>query len=177
MQKKQSGWIQDFPLSKEHTELKICANCYDQIAILDGTISGDSDAAKDYFVISRRRIFSPNYLLNYANPICFVVDLEVRDYAEYFKSLFFDGGDVYQEIVSFLKRVRVGSFSLSVFFARLIYPSYYFDLFEKVILNDESSDILINILNKQEDYNKFLNFVYKEILKYTPIKKIPWLVL
>lgn len=40
-------------------------------------------------VLSHRRVFYPNYKLNYMNPLSFVFDLEVRDVAEYLKSMFF----------------------------------------------------------------------------------------
>ena len=40
-------------------------------------------------VLSHRRVFYPNYKLNYLNPLSFVFDLEVRDVAEYLKAMFF----------------------------------------------------------------------------------------
>lgn len=134
------------------------------------------NANDDSISLGHRRIFSPNYQLNYLNPISFIFDLDVRDYAEYFKARFFNDGNIYQEFVSFFKTVRFGIYSYSMFYARLVYPSYYFDLYEQVILNDKNEELLIDIVNKQKEYEKFLGFAYQEISKYAPIKKIPWMV-
>jgi hypothetical protein len=46
-QKKQSGWIQDYPLSKKHLSSRICVDCYEH---LDNAKRGIKiDEAKDYF--------------------------------------------------------------------------------------------------------------------------------
>ena len=38
-------------------------------------------------VLSHRRVFYPNYKLNYLNPLSFIFDMEVRDIAEYIKAM------------------------------------------------------------------------------------------
>lgn len=49
-QKKQSGWIQDFPLSDENKDLRICSNCYEQMQIIvNSDQQKNVDEAKDYF--------------------------------------------------------------------------------------------------------------------------------
>ena len=61
-------------------------------------------------VLSHRRIFYPNYKLNYLNPLSFIFDLEVRDIAEYLKAMFFsddDESEVLEELKSFLKIKRL----------------------------------------------------------------------
>ncbi len=131
----------------------------------------------DYISLSHRRIFYPNYKLNYLNPISFIFDLEIRDYAEYFKTRFFYEENVYQELTSFFKTVKFGAYSYNMFYARLLYPSYYFDLYEKVLIEGKSEESLINIVSKQKEYERFLHFAYNEISKYAPIKKISWLTL
>ena len=38
--------------------------------------------------LSHRRIFYPNFKINFLNPLSFIFDLEVRDIAEYLKAMF-----------------------------------------------------------------------------------------
>ena len=48
--KKQSGWIQDFPLSEERMDLRICSRCFEQMEIImKSEKQMDVDDAKDYF--------------------------------------------------------------------------------------------------------------------------------
>lgn len=130
----------------------------------------------DEVTLNHRRVFFPNYQLNFFNPLSFIFDLEVRDYAEYFKSAFFAGEDIKTEFSSFLKAKKFGAHSYHMFYARLIFPSYYFDVYEKIIHEETSEDDLINIVKRNKDYEQFLTYAYFEINKYYPLKKIEWLV-
>ena len=48
--KKQSGWIEDFPLSNNHLDIRICANCYDHLKILQETLNDEIySKEKSYF--------------------------------------------------------------------------------------------------------------------------------
>lgn len=129
----------------------------------------------DRLTFCHRRIFYPNYKLNYLNPLSFIIDLEVRDYAEYFKATFFGGDDIKSEFVSLLKVNKMSSYSYNMLFARLLFPTYYFDVYEKIIHNEIKEDKLIEILNYRVKYEEFLKFAYNEIKKYTSMPTIPWL--
>ena len=110
----------------------------------------------DKITLSHKRIYYPNYALNYLNPLSFIFDLEVRDIAEYLKSAFFTGDDA--------------------LLARLLYPTYYLDIYEKVVNEKESSEKLIPIIKKSDEYNEFLKEAYSLIMKYAPLTKIDCLI-
>ena len=135
------------------------------------------DSQNNFLTICHRRIFSPNYLLNYLNPLSFIIDYEVRDYAEYFKSLFFTSDFVYDELKSFLKVKKFSVFNYGLFYARLIYPSYYFDAFEDYLDSDskENEEKLLKIISKVNEYEDFLDFTINQINLYAPLEKIVWL--
>ena len=61
-------------------------------------------------------------------------------------------------------------------FARLLYPSYYFDLYDAIMNHDESEEKLISIIAKVDDFELFLKEAYLEISKYASIDKINWLI-
>lgn len=125
--------------------------------------------------LCHRRVFSPNYRLNYFNPLSYVLDLEVRDYAEYFKSEFFCGQDINYEFISFLKTKKFDEYSYYMFYARLMFPTYYFDIYEKILRNEIVNEKLIEIVNLSEKYEKFLMFAHKEISKYSYLPEVSWL--
>ena len=130
-------------------------------------------------VLSHRRIFYPNYKLNYLNPLSFIFDLEVRDIAEYLKAMFFsedDESEVLEELKSFLKIKRLTIYEYNMFYARLLYPSYYFDIYEEVMNKERSEEDLLKIISKNENFEEFLKKAYLEITKYAILEKVEWII-
>lgn len=128
--------------------------------------------------LAHRRIFFPNYAINYYNPLSFVFDLEVRDIAEYLKSLFFcgDSEETNEELISYLKISNLNAYDYNMLYARLLYPSYYFDVYDEVMNKDRKEEDLIKIISKNQEYELFLKKAYLEISKYAPLEKIDWLI-
>ena len=63
-----------------------------------------------------------------------------------------------------------------MFFARLLYPSYYFDIYEDIMNNQGDEEKLIPILSKVNDYENFLKKAYEEISKYSSLERVDWLL-
>ena len=137
-------------------------------------IIGISD--NDNIVLSHRRVFYPNTNLNYLNPLSFIFDLEVRDIAGYLKIEFFNGEDSLLDLITYLKIKKLTQYSYHMLYARLLYPSYYFDIYEDIMNNGVDEEKLIPIINKVEDYEAFLKDAYYEISKYTNLERIDWLL-
>lgn len=130
-------------------------------------------------VLSHRRVFYPNYKLNFMNPLSFIFDLEVRDVAEYLKAMFFgaeDTEEVLEDLKCYLKIRNLSVYEANMFYARLLYPSYYFDVYEEVMNKDRNEEDLVDIIKKCNSYEDFLKEAYLEISKYAPIEKIDWLI-
>ena len=126
--------------------------------------------------LSRKRIFSPNYSINYLNPLNYVLDLQVRDIAEYIKAAFFDDNDVWDEIDILFKKIRLNSYECHMLFARLLYPSYYFDVYEKIMNHDLDEHELIPVINKCDLYEEFLIEIYNYLNNFTQMTSIDWLL-
>ena len=133
-------------------------------------------SVNDKIVLSRKRILIPNYKLNYLNPLTFIFDLEVRDISEYIKSSFFAGEDAILELETYLKSVKLTYYSYNMLFARLLYPSYYFDIYENIVNKNEDSEKLLQVISKVNDYEKFLKKAYLQIAMYAPLQSINWLI-
>ena len=130
----------------------------------------------DNIVLSHRRVFYPNTNLNYLNPLSFIFDLEVRDIAGYLKIEFFNGEDSLLDLITYLKIKKLTQYSYHMLYARLLYPSYYFDIYEDIMNNGADEEKLIPIIKKVEDYEIFLKEAYYEISKYTNLERIDWLL-
>lgn len=129
-------------------------------------------------VLSHRRVFYPNYKLNYMNPLSFVFDLEVRDVAEYLKSMFFKKDIEYclDELKIYLSIRKLNIYEYHMFYARLLYPSYYFDVYDSVMNKNVNEEELVKIVKRSNDYEKFLKKTYLEISKYVRLDKIDWII-
>ena len=132
----------------------------------------------DKIVLAHRRIFYPNIKLNYLNPLSFIFDLEVRDIAEYLKALFFSESelDALEELALYLRTTPLTLYSYEMLYARLLYPSYYFDIYEEIMNKEKDEKALIPIITKVNDYEQFLKKAYLEISKYATIEKIDWII-
>ena len=129
-------------------------------------------------VLSHRRVFFPNYKLNYMNPLSFIFDLEVRDVTEYLKAMFFKKDMEYclDELRSYLSIRRLNIYEYHMFYARLLYPSYYFDVYDSVMNKNVNEEELVKIVKRSNDYEKFLKKTYLEISKYVKLDKIDWII-
>lgn len=127
----------------------------------------------DHIVLSHYRVVNPCMTLNFYNPLSFVFDLDVRDIAEYLKDSFFKEEDALFELKNYLSIAKLSNYSLNMLFARLLYPTYYFDFFYEEI-DSINSEKILKIINKQNDYEDFLKKAYNEISLYAKLDKIDW---
>lgn len=133
--------------------------------------------AEDQIVLSHRRLLFPNFVKSYFNPLNFIFDLEVRDLAEYIKSAFFQNIEyAYIEVKALLQKKRFSIYSLHMFYARLLYPSYYFDLYEDIMEREKEENELIAIIEKVDLYEKFLKDIYEMISTSVVIEPIDWIL-
>lgn len=147
------------------------------ISYLNEITSKYTPGKDDRICLSHKRIDVPNYKLNYLNPLSFIMDYEVRDLASYIKSAFFKGEDALSYLRELLRIKRFTIYSYGLFYARLLYPTYYFDVYEGIMNGKKDEDDLIPIIDKVEAYEEFLKNAYYEISKYAPIDRIEWLLI
>lgn len=126
--------------------------------------------------LAHRRVIYPNLYLNACNPLNFVFDLKVRDIAEYLKSeALEDSKYALIDLKSYLSLEHLTHYEASMLYARLLYPSYYFDIHEAVMNKERDEKDILKIVDKINDMEYFLNASYTLISKYIPIEKVMWL--
>lgn len=126
--------------------------------------------------ISHRRLKSPLLSKDFYNPLNIVVDYKPRDYASYFKTKFFEGEDIKKELQILVDKNAFSPLEYNLFFARLLYPSYYFDALQSVLEMGVDDDILIKYIEKVDDYEEFLRFAYDQFKTKSSMLKIDWLI-
>lgn len=110
-----------------------------------------------YLSLSHKRI---NNAFDLYNPLNLIIDVRIRDICEYFKFCFFENKNVFRELELFLNYNKL-SYNESVYFlARMLFPTYYFDLYEKIIANEVKEEEIKKIISKVDKYEKLLKYIY-----------------
>lgn len=127
-------------------------------------------------VLSHRRVFYPNYGVHYDNPLNFIVDIEVRDIGEFIKYLALENIEyALIDLKTYIETEKLNIYNLSMLFARLLYPSYYFDIHEKIINMNKPEESILKIVGKSEYYEIFLKKAWQLLRTYAPIEEIQWI--
>lgn len=127
-------------------------------------------------VVSHRRVSVNDTLVDYYNPMNLIIDHKTRDIAEYLKSSFFYDSYRLEEIEEFLKKENMSRFDFRLLYGRLLFPTFYFDLYEKVINDHFPEQKIISITNRILEYERFLYDIFIIIEKYTKIPPVAWLI-
>ena len=153
-----------------------------------GMFSGLAENAILYFNMSKRmfndnevvgivhnRMNYPCYLIDYNNPLNLVIDYNIRDIAEYIKAyLLSDAYDV-NNVLLLLERLNVNNLMFNLLYSRLMYPTFYFDVFDKIILEDGKDSDIVCVLNVVDKYLDMLNKVYLKFKDKYSMLNVEWL--
>lgn len=126
--------------------------------------------------VQHRRLYSLNYEINYYNPLNMVFDYSVRDVAEFIKFSFFDDKLNINRIMNYINKLYVNDTMINLLYARLLFPTYYFDLYDKIVNDELGEGELIKIISKVEAYEEFLKNFYLYFFKKYNMLRIEWLL-
>ncbi len=138
----------------------------------------NKDNMNEKVVLSHRRINYPCMEYEFYNPLEYIFDIQVRDVSEYLKSMFFytDRNRTIKELKNYLLSTRLSNYEANMLYARLLYPTYYFDIYEKVIEDLKEESELLDIINKVDEYELFLKEAYFELSRMYKIEQINWII-
>ena len=167
-------------IGKKYPNLCNYANYY--IGLAENAISYVKDASKieDTALISvcHKRINSKSSLFELYNPLRYIYDFRIRDVCEYIKSAFFNKEDAYRILDEYFKNNYISYKEALLFYGRLLYTSYFFDLYDDIVNNDLSENLIEDIAVMSEEYELFLTNVYLFLSKlynrYIPA--VDWLI-
>lgn len=124
--------------------------------------------------ISHRRIKYNETYDTFLNPLNIIIDTRVRDIAEYIKANFFEGNIDTNNLIYILQLLDINKSEALLLLSRLIYPSYYFDMYDKIIA-EKIDNMKINVyIEKNVYFETFLKEVYKYFKVKYNIPLIEW---
>lgn len=105
------------------------------------------------------------------NPLNIKIDFKERDFAEYLKYIFFSKEYLNIDISCLIYQNR-NNYNFGLVFARILYPNYYFDVFDKIVFFNEDEIELKKIIDCVQDFKNYVNYILLEMNKYYYIKKV-----
>lgn len=125
--------------------------------------------------ITHNRIFYKEKIEEFTNPLNIVIDNITRDIAEYIKFSAIYGEIDEHSIIKYMDEIRLSNSEYILLLARLLYPSYYFDLYDSIIQGKNSENDLEKIIKKSNSYELLLKKLYTNLKGKTRIPPIEWL--
>lgn len=110
------------------------------------------------------------------NPLNIIYDYRVRDIAEYIKNSFWtDNHNIYNELNNYLYKNNLSLNEVKLLISRILFPSFYFDLYEDIFNYNKDEKILNNIISRIDEYEEYLNSIIIYFKRFYPIDEIEWL--
>lgn len=127
------------------------------------------DGIKLYY--NHRRITNKHLL----DPFEIIIDYKVRDIAEYIKEIFINENKNINEILKIVSNCNFNYLDYLLFYCRMLYPSFYFDLYERVV-NENIDECIINkTINRINDYELLIYRIYSMINNQYSMIGIDWI--
>lgn len=115
------------------------------------------------YTVSHKKISSPLSALDYYNPLNMIIDIEVRDLAEYFKMSYFNDVLTEYELLNIIDNLKFSDALANYFFLRLLYPSYFFNMYDKYIETRDINNDIVECIKKSKDFEALLSKVYSRL--------------
>ena len=110
------------------------------------------------------------------NPLNIIYDYRVRDVAEYIKNSFWtDNHNIYNELNNYLYKNNLSLNEVKLLISRVLFPSFYFDLYEDIFNYNKDEKILNNIISRIDEYEEYVNSIIIYFKRFYPIDEIEWL--
>lgn len=110
------------------------------------------------------------------NPMNIIFDYRVRDVAEYIKNSFFNNNyDIFNELILYLNNNNLTLMEVKILISRLLYPSFYFEMYEDILIDNKEEKIILDVVSKLDEYEDYLNKVIAFFKFHYNIDDIEWL--
>lgn len=127
--------------------------------------------------LSHLRINNNELNIDYYNPLNIIIDYEIRDYAEYLKSKILITDDILKDFIYIIDNANLSIDDIKLLYARVMFPTLYFDKVEDILLNDTKEKELDIFINNISNYLNILKDIYLELNKKGISIDIPnWII-
>ena len=147
------------------------------ISYLNQTLKKLSPERIDVGVLSHDVIGNDDTVYNLYNPENIIIDHMARDLAEYIKISFFrDNYRIFDELDEYFKYHYYSFFGVQILIARVLWPSFYFALYDGVLRGKINESEVLKITSRLVEYEKYLRDVFRYFRKYYPIDEVGWIM-
>lgn len=127
-------------------------------------------------VISHRIININDTVYAIYDPVNIIIDHKSRDIAEYIKYSFFSNNTkIYQELNIYFKYNYYSKDDIILLLSRVLYPSFYFNMYEDIMINNKEEKIITNITSKLDKYELYLYNIFKYFNRFYSLPIPEWL--
>lgn len=130
---------------------------------------------QDKLVVSHNRIEANATFKQLYNPIGLIIDHPSRDFAGYLKMIFWNRTYETEKISKYLNETNLSNYGCRMLIARMIFPSFFFDSFEKLIENKVEIKDILYVIDRMDEYEKYVFNIYKTIRNRYQIPEINWI--
>lgn len=126
---------------------------------------------------SDRMVIAHNTLdMSLSDPENIILDHKARDVAEYIKRAFYDGNtNIFNELDEYFRYNYYSRYGMQILFGRILYPSYYFSAYDKIISNKLKEGELNKIIRQNKKYEVYMYNIHSYLKKYYDIPLPEWL--
>ena len=121
------------------------------------------------------RLKCENCIKDYYDPRNIIVDSRIRDISFYIKDTFFENDISISEIKTIIEKMVLNNDEALLFFARMLYPDYYFDICDDILNKNVNNFGLKKCIKKNIQYEIFLKSIYQCLNKIYNFPSIQWL--
>ena len=125
--------------------------------------------------IVHNRMKYPCYQIDYNNPLNFVIDYNVRDIAEYIKAYMISEDYELENVLLLLDKLNTNNLMFNLLYSRLLYPTFYFDVYDKIILEDGFDSDIEFVIDIVPRYLDMLKQIYMKFRFKYNMFNIEWL--
>jgi len=110
------------------------------------------------------------------DPSNLILDHKARDVSEYIKYSFWNNNkNIFRELDEYFKHNYYSIYGIRVLFARILYPSFYFNLYDQIILGKKEEKELNKIISRINEYELYLYNIYLYLNKFYNIPEINYI--
>lgn len=112
---------------------------------------------------------------DYFNPLNIKFDVKERDFSNFLKYLFFD--NKYNEVdVKKIVEDNINNYDYNLVIARLIYPDYYFDLFDRYLISkdDKILSLISEVVSRVDEYERYIYMICDYVSLKIQVKNVDY---
>lgn len=166
----------EYQISENKYKYKYIKSCIDYfIGLSENAIQLLLNKPKVDLYLSFNRITKNMRISDLYNPLNIIIDSRVRIICEYLRELYINNDIDISYVMKVLKILNINRNEKYLFFTRLLFPSFYFCIYEQIILEGLEETKIENCTNYFERNNELIKYIYDIFYNEGIIPEIEWI--